>query len=155
MKDIGMEISQERFKNEHHKLLINLIYTTNYINLQGGCLFKKYELTPEQFNVLRILRGQHPCTATVKLITERMLNKNSNSSRLVEKLRMKGLVERSECCDDRRAVNVVITSQGLELLNELDKKEEEWLKSLEGLNESEAVQLNGLLDKIRHRGSSQ
>jgi DNA-binding MarR family transcriptional regulator len=98
---------------------------------------------------LRILRGQHPNPVTINLLIERMLDKNSNASRLVEKLRLKKLVERAVSTDDRRAVNVIITQKGLALLTELDKLEEVFLKELKSITAKEAELLSSLLDKIR------
>lgn len=146
---IGEAIKQEKFKSENHKLLINLLYTSNWLDLRSSCLFKSFGVTTEQYNVLRILRGQHPKASTINLITERMLNRNSNASRLVEKLRSKGLVQRQECCSDRRAVNVLITSKGLQILAELEGKEDELLSIFDKLETSEAIVLNGFLDRIR------
>jgi len=149
MTELEKEINQNKFKNEYQKLFINTIYTGNYLNLKSTCKLKAFGITPEQFNVLRILRGQFPNPATVNLINERMLDKNSNASRLVEKLRVKKLVERAECPEDRRAVNVRITKEGLAVLDKLDKVEEQWLDELKNLTEEEAHYLNFLLNKIR------
>jgi DNA-binding MarR family transcriptional regulator len=148
--EIGKLIKQDKFKDEYHKVLINIIYTANDLNLKSTVNLKPFGISPEQFNVLRILRGQHPKPVTVNLIIERMLNKNSNASRLVEKLRLKKLVERTTCNDDRRSVNILITKTGLELLKQLDKMEEDWINDLKKhLTESEASQLSYLLDKMR------
>lgn len=148
--ELEKSIKQEKFKDEHHKVLVNIIYTANALNLTNTIILKPYGISPEQFNVLRILRGQYPKPATVNLIIERMLNKSSNASRLVEKLRSKKLVERAICDEDRRAVNIIITKNGLELLKELDKKEEQWLEDLKKrLSKKEATELNTLLDKMR------
>ena len=143
------EIKQNRFKDEYHKLGVNIIYTSNWIVEQRSRHLKEFDLSPEQFNILRILRGQYPDPATVNLLIDRMLNKMSNASRLVEKLRKKGLVERKTCTDDRRACDVLITKKGLELLKELDKTEKEWIKMISHLSENEVKKMNGLLDKLR------
>jgi len=100
-----------------------------------------------QFNILRILRGQHPQPATINLLIERMLDKTSNASRLVDKLEAKGLVTRKQCPNDRRTVDVMITAAGLNLLLQMDK--EDIYQSLNNLTGQEAEQLNLLLDKIR------
>ncbi len=147
--EIGKEIKQSKFKNEHQKMLINLFYTNGWLSAITGNRFKPYDISNQQYNILRILRGQHPNPATVNLLIERMLDKNSNASRLVEKLRIKKLVERATCPEDRRAVNVRITKKGLDMLAELDKQEGEFLKKLKTLSEEEAMQLNLLLDKLR------
>jgi DNA-binding MarR family transcriptional regulator len=147
--EIGKEIKQAKFKNEYHKMLINLLFTSGWLESKNSCSLKPYGISPQQYNILRILRGQYPKPATVNLLIERMLDKNSNASRLVEKLRLKKLVERAICPEDRRAVNVIITKKGLDLLEELDKYEVSFLKELKNLNEKEAEQLNALLDKLR------
>ena len=143
------EIKQSKFKSEYQKAGINIIYTANWLSLHHNQHCKKHDITPEQFNILRILRGQHPKAATVNLLIDRMLNKMSNASRLVEKLRKKGLVEREISKDDRRACDVIITKKGLDLLAELDKTEKEWNKMISHLSEKEAGTLNDLLDKLR------
>ena len=95
------------------------------------------------------MRGQHPKPATVNLLIDRMLDKSSNASRIVDKLEQKGLVKRSQCSKDRRAVDVYISDAGLKLLEEMDVKMDEWEKSHNNLSEREAATLNVLLDKIR------
>jgi len=147
--EIGKEIKQAKFKNEYQKLLINILFTSNWLGAKHTCNLKPYGISSQQFNLLRILRGQHPKPATVNLLIERMLDKNSNASRLVEKLRVKKLVERATCPEDRRAVNVVITEKGLELLAEIDKHEMAFLKEMKNISEQEAEQMNFLLDKLR------
>lgn len=143
------EIKQSKFKSEYHKLGVNIIYTANWLTHHHGKHCKEHDITPEQFNILRILRGQYPNSATVNLLIERMLNKMSNASRLVEKLRKKGFVERKICKQDRRACDVIITEKGLEVLAELDKLENKWNKELSSLSEGEAKKLSTLLDKLR------
>ncbi len=143
------EIKQSKFKNEFHKLGVKIIYTANWLSLHHTKNCKEFDITPEQFNILRILRGQHPNPATVNLLIDRMLNKMSNASRLVEKLRKKGLVERKISKDDRRACDVAITEKGLDLLKEMDKTEKELMKLMSHLSSSEAVQMNKMLDKMR------
>ena len=147
--EIGKEIKQSKFKNEHQKMLINILFTSGWLSAKHACHIKPYGISTQQFNILRILRGQHPKPATVNLLIDRMLDKNSNASRLVEKLRVKKLVDRAVCPDDRRAVNVVITQKGLDLLEELDKLDGEILKELKNITEKEATTLNQLLDKLR------
>lgn len=147
--EIGKEIKQSKFKNEHHKMLVNLIFTSNWLGAKHAMSLKPFGISSQQFNLLRILRGQHPKPATVNLLIDRMLDKNSNASRLVEKLRVKKLVERAVCPEDRRAVNVVITQKGLDLLAEIDKQETAFFKELKNISEKEAEQINYLLDKLR------
>lgn len=146
---IETEIKQTKFKNEHQKMLINILYTSNWLASMHASSLKPSGLSSQQYNILRILRGQHPEPATVNLLIERMLDKNSNASRLVEKLRLKKLVERAICSEDRRSVNVIITKKGLDLLTELDKQENIFLKELRKLDSAEAAQMNLMLDKLR------
>lgn len=143
------EISQKHFRNEYHKAAVNMVYTFNWLNGHNVSFFKPLGITPQQFNILRILRGQYPHPATIKLIKERMLDKMSDASRIVEKLRVKGLVERNICSHDRRNVDVCITQKGLDLLEQVDKLDNEIDSKLSSLNEEEITQLNILLDKLR------
>lgn len=143
------EISQNHFQNEYHKATVNLIYTYNWLVNYQIMYLKPYDITIQQFNILRILRGQHPQPATIKLIKERMLDKMSDASRIVEKLRVKELVERNICSSDRRNVDVCITEKGLELLAKLDSYSDEMNDRLSNLNEEEIKNLNTLLDKLR------
>ena len=143
------EIKQSKFKSEYQKLGINLVFTSNWLSREYEKHCKRFDITPEQFNILRILRGQHPKPATVNLLIDRMLNKMSNASRLVEKLRKKGLADRQINETDRRACDVLITKKGLDLLAELDKTEKEWNKFISHLSEKEAETMNQLLDKMR------
>ncbi|NQZ77896.1 MAG: MarR family transcriptional regulator [Ekhidna sp.] len=147
---IGEDIKQEKFSSEFSKVVVNVIYTSSWLNQSHQQLFKESGLTTAQFNVLRILRGQHPKPATVNLLIERMLDKSSNASRIVDKLEKKNLVERKQCPDDRRAVDVLISEEGLLLLKQMDKKMNAWESEKNNLSESEAETLNLLLDKLRH-----
>ena len=147
-----MTIAEEiksKFNNEHQKAAVNILYTSNRLYEVHSNSLKKFSLTPEQYNILRILRGQHPKPATVNLLIERMLNKMSNASRLVDKLVFKKMVIRKTCKDDRRAVDVLITQKGLDLLLMLEKAEVVWLKEISNLSNAEAKELNRLLDKVR------
>ena len=130
-------------------MLINILFTSSWLTSKHACTLKPYGISVQQYNILRILRGQHPAPVTINLLIDRMLDKNSNASRLVEKLRLKKLVDRAVCEKDRRAVNVVITQRGLTLLTELDKQEELFLKDLKNLSSKEAELISSLLDKLR------
>lgn len=143
------EILQKHFRNEYHKAAVNVIFSYNWLVDYQVRLFKPYGITMQQYNILRILRGQYPKPATIKLIKERMLDKMSDASRIVEKLRLKGLVDRNICPNDRRNVDVCITDKGLELLSQLDKHDDEVDAKLSTLNKEEIAQLNDLLDKLR------
>lgn len=147
--ELEKEIQQAKFQSENQKLLLNIIYTASWLNLRNTQRLKPYGISPQQFNILRILRGQYPSTATVTLLTERMLDKSSNASRLIEKLRQKDLLDRCICPEDRRAANVKITEKGLALLARLDKLDEEFRKDFTHISENEAKQVNHILDAIR------
>ena len=94
---IAEEIKQEKFSSQYSKAIINVIYTSSWLNQKHLDLFKKHGLTTPQFNILRILRGQHPNPSTVNLLIDRMLDKSSNASRIIDKLEQKGLVTRRQC----------------------------------------------------------
>ena len=143
------EIQQKSFKSEAHKAYINVVYTANYLGVKQAAVFKPFGITPAQFNVLRILRGQHPKPATVNLLMERMLDKTSNVSRIMDKLEAKGLATRKQCPNDRRSVDILITEAGLELLKKMDVEMEKQEIGLQNLTEKEMQELNRLLDKIR------
>ena len=143
------EIKQEKFRNGYHKLAVNILYTYGWLLRNQNKLFEKFGITGQQFNILRILRGQYPNHATVNMLKERMLDKMSDASRLVERLRIKGWVERTMGDNDRRCAKVIITDSGLKLLEEIDKFNEFSDKMLSNLNEEETHKLNELLDKLR------
>ena len=143
------EIKQSSFRNEYHKLAVNIIFTHSWLMSKIYELLDEYDLTPQQFNLLRILRGQYPKPASITLLKERMLDKMSDASRLVERLLAKGLVERKICPEDRRKVDVVITKKGLKLLEKIDNTDNEMDNYLKNLSEVEAKKLNELLDKLR------
>ena len=143
------EISQKKFRCEAHKLGVNLIYTYNWLDSFQSGFFRKYGITGQQFNILRILRGQHPGPATIKLLKERMLDKMSDASRIVEKLRVKGLVERNICPNDRRHCDVVISEKGLALLADIDKENGTIDSVFANLTDDEKRTVNELLDKLR------
>ncbi|WP_299759958.1 MarR family transcriptional regulator [uncultured Pontibacter sp.] len=143
------EIKQSAFKNEYQKAYINLLFTSGYLQQAQAALFKPFSVTLPQYNILRILRGQHPKPATISLLIDRMLDKTSNASRIVDKLEAKELVTRKQCPADRRTVDVLITDKGLELLKQMDGMEGGKGIGITNLTEDEATQLNTLLDKIR------
>jgi len=132
------------------KVILNIMYTQNVINDKFAEIIKPYDLSGEQYNVLRILRGQKGCPANMCIIQERMLAKNSNTTRLIDKLLLKEFVTREVCPDNRRKIEVLITQKGLDVLNELDPLvlEHEQLFA-ENLTPTELQQLNTLLEKYR------
>jgi len=145
------EIRQKKFKSEYNKLLVNLIYTGNWINQLDADIFKPHGITSPQFNVLRILRGQHPEPATINLIIERMLDRMSNASRIVDRLEQKELVVRKQSQEDRRAVDVFISEKGLMLLNELDKVLEAREKQFNQFEDDDLKMVNDFLDRFRQK----
>lgn len=142
-------IKQKEFKDPYNKVVVNLLFTQGHIVSKQSSLFKPFGLSPEQYNVLRILRGQNGNPITVSSIQDRMLNKMSNASRLVEKLKLKNLVIREECPTDRRQVDILITDKGLEVLERLEAAIYNLNRELVQLSEEEVDQLNFLLDKLR------
>jgi DNA-binding MarR family transcriptional regulator len=143
------EIQQTFFKSPQQKLAVNLFYTTSWLNAHYIQFFKDVDLTHQQFNVLRILRGQHPNHCSLKLIKERMLDRMSDASRIVDKLVVKGYMTRKQCPDDRRSVNLQISEKGLDVLKKLDPIDDLIEEVFKNLSRSELETLNTLLDKIR------
>ncbi|PTX19344.1 DNA-binding MarR family transcriptional regulator [Pontibacter mucosus] len=146
---IEEEIKQSVFKTEYQKAYINVVFTAGYLEQAQAALFKPFGITLPQYNILRILRGQHPKPATISMLIERMLDKTSNASRIVDRLEAKELVTRKQCPADRRTVDVMITEKGLDLLKQMDGLEGGKGTGIMNLTEEEATQLNSLLDKIR------
>lgn len=150
MPSIEEAIQQPKFKSSIHRVQVNVLYTSNWLNHRTMTSLKPYGLSLQQFNILRILRGRGGNPATVKLLTERMLDKMSNASRLVDKLKDKGLVDRLECASDRRRVDIMITEQGLEVLELASAAVTSQVdKPSQALTDEEANQLSKLLDKFR------
>lgn len=143
------EIKQKSFRNEFHKLAVNIIYTHSWLMSKIIYMLSQYDITPQQYNILRILRGQFPSPASVSLLKSRMLDKMSDASRLVDRLVEKGLVEKKISNNDRRRLDVYITSKGLKLLKKIDNKNKQFDDLLKGITEQEAITLNNLLDKLR------
>jgi len=143
------EIQQQRFENEFQKAAVNILFTSSWLYNINATRLKGFDITPEQFNVLRILRGSYPKALMLAEITCRMIDRSSNATRLVEKLRQKGLVKREICKNNRRQVDIFITSKGLQLLQDIDKTNEEWLGTLKTISKTEAQELNRILDKLR------
>jgi DNA-binding MarR family transcriptional regulator len=148
---MGLEsdIKQKEFKSQFQKLAVNILYTNGWLLNIHSKLFKEYGISVQQFNILRILRGQYPNSSNVGILVERMLDKSSNVTRLLDKLVLKELVTRTSCENDRRKFNILITTSGLELLSILDEKANQLETYLKNLSEEEALILNNLLDKLR------
>jgi DNA-binding MarR family transcriptional regulator len=142
------DINQSKFRNEFQKAGINIIYTFNWIGEKMKGVFDEHGLTSQQFNILRILRGAGKPLSTLQ-IRQRMLDKMSDTSRIVDRLILKGLVKKTICKTDKRLVDILITDKGKKLLTKLDEHQDELDGVMSNLTEAEAVTLNILLDKIR------
>ena len=145
MGDISKDI-KTTFPNHKVKAILNIIYTANWISSIQNEFFKPYGISPQQFNILRILRGAGKAIS-VQTIKDRMLERAPNATRLMDKLCAKQLIDRIACPEDRRVVHIEITKKGLQLLKEIDTSFKDDL--LRNLSEEEAIQLSDLLDKIR------
>ncbi|NNE55649.1 MAG: MarR family transcriptional regulator [Flavobacteriales bacterium] len=141
-------LKQTRFESEAQKALINIIYTSKWLNQRLYSTFKAHGLTNEQYNVLRILRGQKGNAISVNEVSSRMIDKMSNTSRLVDKLLLKGLVDRRQNKTDRRAVDLVITKAGMTLLEQIDPQVKTSQECMNVLTNEEAATMNRLLDKL-------
>lgn len=146
---IEKDIQQQKFRNEYQKAVVNLIYTSNWMRERTSGIIEAEGITPQQFNILRILRGSHPMPLSTLQIRERMLDKMSDTSRIVDRLIAKGLVKKYICKKDRRLVDVIIAEKGMKMLERLDKRQDEMDAIMGNLTEKEASSLSKLLDKIR------
>lgn len=146
---LEQDIQQKTFRSDYQKALLNILFTSNYLITIVNDFFKPYHITRQQYNVMRIIKGQLPKAASIQLIRDRMLDKMSDASRIVERLRLKNMVKREISPDDKRIVHVTITDEGIKLLESIEIHVEEMEKSIKNLSPEEAVQLNNLLDKIR------
>jgi DNA-binding MarR family transcriptional regulator len=150
MNQLGLEkdINQTNFRNDHQKGIINLIYTYNWLNEKMKKVFDKEGITSQQFNILRILRGAGKPISTLQ-IRERMLDKMSDTSRIVDRLVLKGLAVKTVCRNDKRLVDVSISIKGRKLLEKIDQFDQQMDAIFGNLSQAEAKSLNKLLDKIR------
>jgi DNA-binding MarR family transcriptional regulator len=143
------EIRQTNFTNSFEKAAINILVTASWLHNHNSNRLKPYLITPEQYNVLRILKGSHPKALKLADITARMIDKNSNATRLVEKLKQKGLVDRTICEGNRRQVDISIKDEGLLKLDAIEKDQDNFLNLLQHITADEAEELNRILDKLR------
>lgn len=146
--DIGEEL-KSTFNSELQRAHLNIMFSASWLRGRVTHALKPYGLTPEQYNVLRILRGSHPTAMCVKNITSRMIDRNSNTTRIIDKLEVKGLARREMSKIDRRELDVHITDEGLSLLSDIDSVFDIHDQKGNNLSEKEAAQLSGLLDKMR------
>ena len=145
---IEKDIQQTAFRNEYQKMGINLIFTANWLNEKVGKILSTEKITQQQYNILRILRGSETPLSTLK-IRERMLDKMSDTSRIVDRLIAKELVEKSACQADKRLVDITLSKKGFQLLEKLDQFDAQIDAILKGINEKEANTINQILDKLR------
>ncbi len=145
---IEEEIKQPKFINAHQKAVINLLYTANWMQHKQQEIFKPFNITAQQFNIMRILRGQHPKSTSATEIKSRMLDKNSDVSRLLDRLSAKNIITKKPHEKDKRAADVNLSEKGLVLLKEIDKKQHQ-IDQILLLSEEEALQLSEMLDKGR------
>ncbi|MGE0568551.1 MAG: MarR family winged helix-turn-helix transcriptional regulator [Bacteroidia bacterium] len=143
------EIKQDKFRSEFQKTIINIYYTNCYIFSKFQDMLSEYKLTVQQYNILRILRGQFPEAASIGKIRERMLDKNSDITRIIDRLIIKQLAERKNSIGDRRVTEIKISKKGLGLLRKMDLIDLKSDNILSHLNEKELKKLNELLDKVR------
>lgn len=145
------EIRQKHFTSENQKLIINLMFTNNWLMEQIRDLLAEEDITMQQFNILRILRGSDPQPLSTLTIRERMLDKMSDTSRIVDRMVLKGFVSKKTCPSDKRLVDISITSEGKAALEKMDKKESLMTGIIANLSKAEMKSLNELLDKLRDR----
>lgn len=147
--NIKEAIKQKKFRNSNHEAQVNLIYTSNWLQSQIAKIFKKYGLSSQQYNVLRILNGSYPEPINLGQIKSRMLDKMSDTSRVVERLRVAGLLTRVPSKEDRRESIIMISKKGIKLVEEMKAEEPEMDKISSALSATEAAALCKLLDKFR------
>ncbi|GGG12287.1 MarR family winged helix-turn-helix transcriptional regulator [Pontibacter amylolyticus] len=143
------EIQQKDFKDDHRRMVVNLLFTNNWLNQQFIPFFKQFGLTLQQHNVLSIVRGQQPKPVCFGEVQERMVDRNSNVTRLVDKLIEKGYVTRDICQANRRMIELRLTPKGMDLLNQIDEQMPAFFQRFHSLTQEEAVLVSKLLDKLR------
>ncbi len=148
---IENDINQQKFRNDHQRAYINLFYTYGFLMEKIKQILKSSDITPQQYNILRILRGSHPKPLSTLQIRERLLDKMSDTSRIVDRLLIKKLVIKKSSNIDKRLVDITITENGLALLLILDERNKEMDSIVSNLSKEEAIVLSKLLDKIREK----
>ena len=143
------EINQSSFRSEDQKAIVNIIFTYHWVTEQVKSILADEDITMQQYNILRILRGSHPDPLSTLTIRERMLDKMSDTSRIVDRMLRKGLVFKRICSNDKRLVDVNLTEEGLIMLLRLDERMDAMDKISSGLTQDELKNLNYLLDKLR------
>ena len=145
---IEKDIQQTSFRNEHQKLGINIMYTANWLNEKIAGILSQEDITQQQYNILRILRGADKPLSTLQ-IRARMLDKMSDTSRIVDRLVAKELVEKNTCPTDKRLVDVVLSKKGFVILEKLDQLNHHLDALMKGISEKDAITMNQLLDQLR------
>lgn len=135
--------------DEWHKISINLLYTSNFFRDKQQQFFKNYDLTMQQYNVLRILRGQYPVPVSINVVRDRLLDKSSDVSRIIDRLIIENWVNKKVSATDRRLVDIIISEKGLEVLKKIDDEFDGLTNMYQSLTNEEAIILNILLDKLR------
>jgi len=144
------EIKQSRFESSYQKAVINILYTSNWLRDQQMEVFRAFDILPQHYNVLRILKGKSPDACSPGEIKEVMLDKGNDVTRLVDKLVKKGFIKRHTCETNRRKIDLYITEKGLTFLKELNDPLKKQLSVMKKqMSEKEAENLSQLLDKIR------
>ncbi|MDQ3290978.1 MAG: MarR family transcriptional regulator [Bacteroidota bacterium] len=143
------EIKQKSFKSPHHRMMVNIMFTGNFLQKRLMCLLRSFGISPQQHNVLSILRGQYPNPFSLGDVQERMLDRMSNATRLVDKLLEKNLVARCQCTANRRKIDITITESGLTLLKQIEEKMPSFEEMFPAITPEEATILGQLLDKAR------
>jgi DNA-binding MarR family transcriptional regulator len=145
---IEKDIQQTNFRNEYQKLGINIMYTANWLNEKIAGILSREDITQQQYNILRILRGADKPLSTLQ-IRARMLDKMSDTSRIVDRLVAKELVEKNTCPTDKRLVDVVLSKKGFVILEKLDQLNHHLDALMKGISEKDAITMNQLLDQLR------
>lgn len=143
------DIKVAKFRNPRHRLTVNLLFTNNWMNARMQPVFRAHGITNQQYNILRILRGASPGPCNIQELKARMLDKQPDASRLVDRLYNKGLVSRKVNDVDRRKMDICITEKGLDLVGSMDDDVNAFERMFEGLNDEEIGLVNKLLDKMR------
>jgi len=147
---IEKAIKQSKFESPFQKAVINIIYTANWLRDQQTELFKKHDILPQHYNVLRIVNGKHPKSVSPGDIKEVMLDKGNDVTRLVDKLVKMDLLKRSLCEENRRKIDINLTDKGVKFLKEINEPmRKQYLNMKKFLSEKEAESLSNLLDKLR------
>jgi DNA-binding MarR family transcriptional regulator len=145
---LEQDINQSKFKNEHEKAMLNIMYTNNWVVERLKAIFELENITMQQYNVLRIVRGATKAISTLQ-IRQRMIDKMSDTSRIVDRLAIKGLLKKSNNEFDKRLVDVTLSTKGKNLLSKFDAIEKQFFDILKNITETEAKTLNKLLEKLR------